>query len=73
MPADPMPEDAHPLFKEVMGAIRKGKNPEHKRLSKLSAAQKKAVESAAKKARLKRKGAHRGGGDDVIDTGMFGS
>lgn len=73
MPTNSVPGDADPVFKEVMSAIRKGKNPEHKRLEKLSAAQRKAVQKAANQAQRKRKGAHRGGNDDVIDTGMFGS
>jgi hypothetical protein len=71
MPTNPVPEDADPLFREVMESIRTGKNPEHKRLQKLSAKQQKAVKQAAQKAQKKRKGAHRGGDDGVIDTGMF--
>lgn len=70
MPTQPVPDDADPVFAEVMGAIRKGKNPDHKRLEKLSAQKQKAVQKALKN----RKGKHRpGNGGDVIDTGMFGS
>lgn len=69
MPKQSVPDDADPVFAEVMGAIRKGKNPDHKRLEKLSAQKRKAVQKALKD----RKGKHRRGGDgDVIDTGMFG-
>jgi hypothetical protein len=61
-----------PVFREVMKAIRTGKNPDHKRLQQLDKAKQKAVKQAADKAARKRKGTHRAGGnDDVIDTGMF--
>ena len=51
-----------------MRAIRTGKNPDHKRLEKLSADKRRAVEKALKK----RKGKHtQGFQDDVIDSGMF--
>ena len=69
----PVPDDAAPVFREVMDAIAKGKNPDHKRIQKLSSQKQKAVRQAAQKAMRKRKGAHRGGDDGVIDTGMFNS
>jgi hypothetical protein len=65
-----MAEQPDPVFEQVMRAIRTGKNPDHKRLEKLSADKRKAVEKALKK----RKGKHtQGFRDDVIDTGMFDS
>ena len=65
-----MTEQADPVFEQVMKAIRTGKNPDHKRLEKLSADKRKAVEKALRK----RKGKHtQGFRDDVIDTGMFDS
>lgn len=67
----PVPEGSDPVFREVMESIRAGKNPDHKRLSKLAAAKQKAAQKALKQAQRKRKGAHRDDGD-VIDTGMFG-
>jgi hypothetical protein len=72
MPRQDVPEDADPVFKELMGHIRAGRNPDHKRLSKLDSAKRKAVEKAAREAMRKRKGAHRRDDGDVIDTGMFG-
>lgn len=66
----PIPDDADPVFREVMKAIRTGKNPHHIKREKLNAAQKKAVDAALKK----RKGKHtQGFQDGVIDTGMFDS
>ncbi len=63
-----MAEQPDPVFEQVMHAIRTGKNPDHKRLEKLSADKRKAVEKALRK----RKGKHtQGFRDDVIDTGMF--
>lgn len=59
------------MFREVMDAIANGKNPDHKRIQKLSAQKQKAVKQAAQKAMRKRKGTHRDDGGDVIDTGMF--
>lgn len=65
-----MAEQPDPVFEQVMRAIRTGKNPDHKRIEKLSADKRKAVEKALKK----RKGKHtQGFRDDVIDTGMFDS
>ncbi len=65
-----MAEQPDPVFEQVMRAIRTGKNPDHKRLEKLSADKRKAVEKALKK----RKGTHtQGFRGDVIDTGMFDS
>lgn len=73
MPKEQLPNNSDPVFREVMGAIRKGKNPDHAKRQKLSAKQQVAVDKAAKDAARKRKGRHRTGGDDgVIDTGMFG-
>ena len=63
-----MVEQPDPVFEQVMRAIRTGKNPDHKRLEKLSADKRRAVEKALKK----RKGKHtQGFQDDVIDSGMF--
>lgn len=71
MPKQDIPKDANPVFREVMQAIRTGKKyPYDKRKEKLSAAQQKAVEKAARNAARKRKGMHRAG-NDVIDSGMF--
>lgn len=65
-----MAEQPDPVFEQVMRAIRTGKNPDHKRIEKLSADKRKAVEKALKK----RKGKHtQGFRDNVIDTGMFDS
>lgn len=65
-----MAEQPDPVFEQVMRAIRTDKNPDHKRIEKLSADKRKAVEKALKK----RKGKHtQGFRDDVIDTGMFDS
>lgn len=65
-----MAEQPDPVFEQVMRAVRTGKNPDHKRIEKLSADKRKAVEKALKK----RKGKHtQGFRDDVIDTGMFDS
>ena len=65
-----MAEQPDPVFEQVMRAIRTGKNPDHKRIEKLSTDKRKAVEKALKK----RKGKHtQGFRDDVIDTGMFDS
>lgn len=65
-----MAEQPDPVFEQVMRAIRTGKNPDHKRIEKLSADKRKAVEKALKK----RKGKHtQSFRDDVIDTGMFDS
>lgn len=65
-----MSEDVDPVFREVMKAIRTGKNPDHKRLEKLDAAKRKQVAQAMKR----RKGKHtQGFQDGVIDTGMFDS
>lgn len=65
-----MAEQPDPVFEQVMRAIRTGKNPDHRRIEKLSADKRKAVEKALKK----RKGKHtQGFRDDVIDTGMFDS
>ena len=71
MRKQPLPDKSDPVYQEVMRALRKGKNPDHDRLTKLDAKKQKAVRDALKK----RKGKHRpgSGGDDVIDTGMFGS
>lgn len=71
MPKNPVPEDADPLFREVMESIRQGKNPDHARLKKLDAKKRKEVQQAADKAKRKRRGAHRGGDGDVFNTGMF--
>lgn len=71
MPKQDVPDDADPLFREVMDSIRRGNNPDHKRLSKLDADKRKAADKALKAAQRKRKGSHRGGDDDVINTGMF--
>jgi hypothetical protein len=68
---NPIPDDADPVFKEVMKAVRTGKNPTHAAQQRLSDKQQKAVDKALKDAKRKRKGAHRAGGDDVINTGMF--
>lgn len=65
---------ANEEFKRVLKGVR-GDNPEHKRREAAEAKRKKLVakgERDAKRARDKRAGGHRGG-DDVIDTGMFGS
>lgn len=68
MPKEQLPNDSDPVFRAVMGAIRKGKNPDHAKRQKLSAKQQQAVEKALRK----RKGKHtQGFRDDVIDTGMF--
>lgn len=69
MPKEETPEGADPVFEQVMKAIRTGKNPDHKRLEKLSEAKRKEVEKALKK----RKGKYTRGfrDDNVIDTGMF--
>lgn len=68
MPNQDMPKDADPVFREVMKAVRSGKNPDHARLQKLDAAKRKQVEQAMRK----RKGKHtQGFQDGVIDTGMF--
>lgn len=66
-----IPDDAPDLLKDVLGAIRKGHNPDHARLQKLDHKQRKEVQKAVDKAARKRKGSHRAGGDDVINTGMF--
>lgn len=71
MAKNPVPDDADPLFKEVLEAIRKGNNPVHAKHQRLTAKQQKAVEKAARDTAKKRKGSHRRGGGDVFDTGMF--
>lgn len=68
MPNQDIPKDADPVFREVMKAVRSGKNPDHNRLQKLDAKKQKLVKDAMKK----RKGKHtQGFQDGVIDTGMF--
>ena len=68
MPKEDIPKDADPVFREVMGAIRKGKNPEYRKMQKLDAKQQRAVKAALRK----RKGKHTEGfNDNVIDTGQF--
>lgn len=68
MPKQDIPGDADPVFREVMNAIRTGKNPDHRKREKLNAKQQAAVDKALRK----RKGKHtQGFRDDVIDTGMF--
>lgn len=71
MTKQPIPDDADPVFKEIMKAIRTGKNPTHAAQQRLSDKQRKAVDKALREATRKRKGSHRAGGDDVINTGMF--
>jgi hypothetical protein len=68
MPSQDIPKDADPVFREVMRAVRTGKNPEKKRLDQLDAKKQKLVKDAMRK----RKGKHtQGFQDGVIDTGMF--
>lgn len=65
-----MADEQDRTFEQVMRAIRTGKNPDHKRLEKLSAAKRREVDKALRK----RKGKHtQGFRDGVIDTGMFDS
>lgn len=73
MPKQDIPEDADPVFKEVMNAIRSGNNPDHKRISRLSASQRDVARKAleANKRRRKQRPRTGNGYDDVIDTGMF--
>lgn len=75
MTKEQIPGNADPDFKEVMKAIRSGKNPDHAKRKRLDEKHKRIVDKALRAAERKRKGGrHRtGGSDDVIDTGMFGS
>lgn len=71
MGKEQIPDDADPVYREVMESIRQGKNPDHARLKKLDAKKRKEVQQAADKAKRKRRGAHRDGDGDVFNTGMF--
>lgn len=71
MPKHQVPDDADPVFKAVMKAMREGKNPSHDQRKKLDARQRKELEKSWRDYERKRKGRHRAGGGDVIDTGMF--
>lgn len=67
-----MPSDKE-VFERVLRGIR-GDNPEHGKATAKEKAQAQRIVDAQKK-RLKQKFNSRqnGGGDDVIDTGMFSS
>lgn len=72
MPKEDIPAGADPVFEQVMRAIRTGKNPDHKRLSKLSADKKAAALKALEQHKRRRKERpSTADGYDVIDTGMF--
>jgi len=72
MPKQDIPEDADPVFREVMNAIRSGKNPDHAKLSKLSGDKMRTARKAmGAQARRRKQRPYTGNGDDVIDTGMF--
>lgn len=73
MSKDQLPDDADAEFKKVMKVLRSGRNLDHIKRERMTAQQRKAVDKAKRAAERKRKGGrHRaGGGDDVINTGMF--
>lgn len=60
-------------FDRVLDGIR-GNNPEHnKRLRKEAEKRRKVEKAAADNKRRRKQKPRTGNGDDVIDTGMFGS